>query len=160
MRIGRVKLVEEAIGFIENKNVAIAGAGIRVALDGSGERNGHGAGIAFARRRLIVEGMKRLRGIDDGIGNAHAGTVVLTGAEIGMKSDGGADVINDGGGVGVDGGGGDVFIPEIVGGERKEAAEAGALAGGHLRAAGSLHRTIDLEIERRKKCCRGRDFLR
>ncbi len=40
---------------------------------------------------------------------------VLAGAEVGMEADGGADEIEEGGGIGVDGIGGDVAIPEIVG---------------------------------------------
>ena len=135
LRIGTVELVEEAVGIVENENVTIAGAGIGIALDGSGERNGHGTGVAFAAVGLIVDGNERLRAVYDGVGNADVGAVVLAGAEIGMDADGGADVIDDCGRIGIDRGGGDVCVPEIVRGEWEEIVEAGALADGHLRAA-------------------------
>ncbi len=88
LRIGRVKLVEEAIGFIEDENVAIAGAGIRVAFDRSGQRNGHGAGVGFAAVRGVIDRDERLSGIDHGIRNTDVGAVVFAGAEVGMNSSG------------------------------------------------------------------------
>ena len=138
MRIGAVKLVEEAIGFVENKDVAIAGAGIGVAFDGSSEGNRHGAGVGLAAVGLVVDGDERLSRVDNRVRNAHVGAVVFTLSEIGMDADGGTDVINDCGGIGIDGGGGNILIPEIVRREWNEATQAGALTGGHLRARRSL----------------------
>jgi len=134
LRIGAVELVEETVGFIENENVTIAAAGIRIAFDGRVERDGHGAGVGFAAVGLIVDRDERLRGVDDGVGDAHVGAIIFALAEIRMDPDGRADEIDDVGGVGIHGCAGDVCVPEIVAGERNKAAEAGALTGGHLRA--------------------------
>jgi hypothetical protein len=115
LRVGTVEFVEKAVGVVENEDVAIAGAGIGVALDGSGERNGHGAGVGFATVGGVVDGNERLRAVDDGVGNAQVGTVVFAGTEVGMNADGGADVVDDVGGIGIDGRGRNVFVPEVVG---------------------------------------------
>jgi len=132
LRIGTIELVQKTIGFIENEDVAVAGAGIGIALDGGGKRNGHGARVAFAAVGLIVDGNERLCGIDNGVRNADVGTVVFAGAKIGMDADGRADEIDDGGGIGIDAGRGDVCVPEIVRRKGNEAAEAGALTGEQL----------------------------
>jgi hypothetical protein len=147
LRIGAVELVEETIGTVEDEDVAIAGAGIRVALNGSGERNGHGSGIALGTVGSVVDGNEGLRAVDDGVGDAHGGAVIQTGAEIGMQANGIANEIEEVGGVGIDGRGRDVFVPEIVGREWKEAIEAGALSRGHAGTTGGLLRTIDLQID-------------
>src|SRR5208337_1385286 len=76
-----------------------------------------------------------------------------------MQSDGGTDVADVVGGVGVDGSGGDVFVPEIVAGEGEEAVETGALAHGHLRAVGGLLRAVDGEILRRRGAAAGIGIL-
>jgi len=125
----------KAIGFVEDENVAIAGAGIGVAFDGSGERNGHGAGVGLAAIGLVVDGNERLGGIDNRVGNAHVRAVVFPLAEIGMDADARADVVDNGGGIGIDGSGGNILVPEIVRRKWNEAAETGALARGHLRTA-------------------------
>ena len=112
--VGTVELVEEAVGVIENEDVAIAVAGVGVAFDIRGERDGHGAGIGLGGVGGVVDGDERLSGIDNGVGNADIGAVVEARTEVGMDAGGGADVRDDGGGVGVDGRGGNVFVPEIV----------------------------------------------
>ena len=134
LRIRTVEFVEKTIGAVEDENVAIAGAGIRVTLNGSGERDGHGTEIALGAIGGVVDGNEGLRGVDDGVGDTHRGTVIQTGAEIGMQANGIADEVEDVGRVGIDGRGRDVFVPEIVGRERKEAVEAGALPCGHAGA--------------------------
>jgi len=147
LRIRTVEFVEKTIGAVEDENVAIAGAGIRVTLNGSGERDGHGTEIALGAIGGVVDGNEGLRGVDDGVGDTHRGTVIQTGAEIGMQANGIADEVEDVGRVGIDGRGRDVFVPEIVGRERKEAVEAGALPCGHSGAAGSLRGAVYLEID-------------
>src|SRR5208283_4746683 len=63
--------------------------------------------------------------------------------EIRVEANRGADVANVIRGVGVNGGAGDIFVPEIVAREWQEAVEAAALAHGHLGAVGGLLRAID-----------------
>ena len=126
--------------------MAITVAGIGVTFNGSGERNRHGAGVAFAAVGVVGDGDQGLRRIDDGVGNADVRAVVLAGAEVGVEANGGADVVDDGGGIGIDRRRGNIFVPEIVGGEWKEAVETGTLSDGHLTATGSLRRAIHLEI--------------
>lgn len=146
MRIGTVEFIEEAVGVVEDEDMAIAGARIGIALDGSSERDGHGARVAFTTVGGVGDGNESLGGIDDGVGDAHVGAVVFTGTEIGMEANGGADVVDVVGGVGIDVGGGDVFVPEIVGGEWEKTVEAGALSDGHLRAIGGLLGAVHGEI--------------
>ena len=134
LRIRTVELVKETIGFVENEDVTIAGAGIGVALDGSGKRNGHGAGVGLAPVGLVVNGEERLSRVDNRVGNAHVGAVVFALSEIGMDADGGADVTDDCGRIGINGGGGNIFVPQVVRREWNESTKAGALTGGHLRA--------------------------
>jgi hypothetical protein len=95
--------------------VAIAVAGIRVTLDGICERDGHRAGITFTTVCSETYGNIRLLEACDRIGDANGRPLVLTGAEIRMKSDRRANEINDGAGVGVDHGGGDVLVPRAGG---------------------------------------------
>lgn len=114
--------------------MAIARAGIRVAFDGSSERNGHGACVGFTAVRGVIDGDEWLSGVDYRVGNADVGAVVFAGTEIGMNGGRGPDEIDDRGGIGVDGEIRNVGVPEIVGRKWNEATEAGALTGGHLRA--------------------------
>jgi len=93
--------------------VAIAGAGIRVTLNGSGERDGHGTEIALGAIGGVVDGNEGLRGVDDGVGDTHRGTVIQTGAEIGMQANGIADEVEDVGRVGIDGRGRDVLFQRL-----------------------------------------------
>src|SRR5208337_215520 len=138
LRVGAVEFVEEAVGIVEHEDVAIASARIGVALNGCSERNGHGAGIAFIAVGGVGDGDERLRGIHDGVGDAHVGAVVFAGTEIRVEANRGADVANVIRRVGVNGGAGDIFVPEIVAREWQEAVEAGALAHRHLGAVGGL----------------------
>ena len=94
--------------------MAIAGAGIRVALDGSGEGDGHGTGVALGTISCVVDEDERLGAVNDGVGDAHGGTVIKAGAKIGMKANGGADEVEDVGGVGIDLRSRDVLVPKIV----------------------------------------------
>lgn len=114
LRLGTVKLVKEAVGFVENEDVAVAGAGVGIALDGIAKCDGHGARVAFAAIGLVIDGDEGLGGVDNRVGDAHVGAVVLSLAEIGMQANGRANVIDEGGGVGINGRGRDVLVPEII----------------------------------------------
>ncbi len=159
LRIGTIEFVEEASVVVENEDVAIAVAGIGIAFDGRGERNGHGACVAFAAVSGVIHGNEGLSGVDHGVGNADGRAVVLTGAEIRMKTDGSADEIDDGGRVGIDGRGRNIFVPQAIGWEREEAVEAGGLAGGHGAAGGVLRGTVDGEILRGRGTAAGIGIL-
>jgi len=121
LRIRAVEFVEETSGGVEDEDVAITGTGIGVALDGRGERDGHGTGVALAAVRGVIDGDERLRGIDHRVGDADGGALILPSAEIGVQADGCADEVDYVGGVGINGSGGNVFVPEIVGRKRNEA---------------------------------------
>ena len=125
--VAAVELVEPAIGVVEDEDVAVAAAGIWIALDGRVGGHGHGAGIAFVAVGGEVDGHEAAG--DDDIGNANRAALISAGAEVGMKADAGADEVDVIGRIGIDLRGGDVGVPEIVGGKWEEAVEAGALAG-------------------------------
>ena len=72
-----------------------------------------------------------------------------------MEAGAGADVVDDVGGIGIDGGVRDVLIPGAGGGEGHETAEACADTGLHLAAAGGLLRAADLEIQRVRRAAAG-----
>ena len=159
MRVGTVEFIEKTVGVVENEDVTIAGAGVGVAFDVNGERNRHGAGVGFAAVGGVVDRDERLRGIDDGVGSADVRAVVEAGAEVGMNADARSDVGDDGAGVGINGHGRDVLVPEIVRGERKETIEARARADRHCRTIGSLLRAIHLKIETRGDAAAGIGIL-
>jgi hypothetical protein len=145
--IRTVEFVEEAVSPVEDKDVTIAGTGIGIALNGSSKRDGHGARITFSAVSSVIDGHGRLRAVDDRIGDTHGGIVVKTGAKIGMQSDAGADETKDASGIGIHGGGRNVLVPKIFGGEWNKAVETNALSSGHAGAVGGLCGTVNLEIE-------------
>src|SRR5580704_1274522 len=77
LRIGAEEFVEEASGSVEDEDVAITGSRIGVALDGRGERDGHGPDVALAAVGSVIDGDERLRGIDYRVGNADGGALIL-----------------------------------------------------------------------------------
>ena len=87
LRVGAVEFVEEAVGVVENEDVAIAGTRIGVALDGRSKRNGHRASVGFAAVSGVIDGDERLGAIDNGVRNAHVGAVIFAGPEVGMNAD-------------------------------------------------------------------------
>jgi len=144
-----VEFVEPAIVVVEHQDVTIACAGIGVAFDVGSGGDGHGTGITFVAVGVEDDVHGRLRGVDYGIGDAHVAAVVFAGTKIGMERDGGADEIDIGVGVGIYGGGGDVLVPGVVGGEGAETVEARAWTCAHAAAGAGLRGGIDLEIDAR-----------
>ena len=95
--------------------------------------DGHWTGIAFAAVSPQVDTHQFLIAVDHEKGNAIRGI----GTEIGMHVSAGADVgTDDGSGIGVDGRGGDIGIPEAAAVERQESTEAGVLTQRHLLTGG------------------------
>ena len=146
--IGAVQFVEKAGSSVEHENVAIAVPGIGVAFNRCGERNGHGAGVAFAAIRRERDGNESLRRIYDRIRDTDGGIVILSCTKVGMQADGTAYEIDDGCGVRIDRRGRDVFIPEIVGRKWNETVQAGTLSGRHTATTRSLHRSVHLKRKR------------
>ena len=99
----------------------IAGARIGIAFDGSIGRNRHRPEITLIAVRRVVNIHWRLRGVDDHVRNAHVAAVVFSSAKIRVDADARTDVINDGGGIRIDGGCGYVLVPGVVRGEGKKA---------------------------------------
>ncbi len=126
--IGAVKLIQPAIGIVENQHVAVAAAGIGIALDGSIRRDRHRSGIALIAVGREVDVHRRLRTTHHDIGNSNVRAVVQTGTEVRMQPDRRTNEVDHGRGIGIDGRGRDILVPGIVGGEGKKAIQAGALA--------------------------------
>lgn len=130
-----IEFIEPAIVVVQDEDVAVTGAGIRVALDVGVRRNGHGAGIAFVAVGVKEDVHRGLQSADDRIGNTHVAAMMFARAKIGVERDGRADEADVGIGVGIDGCSGDVLIPGVVGGEGAEAVES--CAGTNCDAAAS-----------------------
>lgn len=111
LRIRIVKLVEKAVRIVEDQNVAVAAARIRVAFDGKGRGDRHGARIAFVTVGREIDGNEGLTSAHDGVGNADGRTRILSRAKIGMNRDAGSDEIDNGSRIRIDRSGRDVLIP-------------------------------------------------
>ena len=141
------KLVEKTIRIVENEDVAVSGAGIRIAFDRRGHGNGHGPGITFTSVSSEVNRYRRLLGADNEIGNANRRSQVLATTEIRVHSRGTADEIDDRCRIGIYGSRRNALVPKAVRGEWNEASEARALAERHGAAVGGLRRAGYLEMD-------------
>src|SRR5690348_13523277 len=113
-------------------------ARIGIAFNRSVARDRHWPRIALRAIGGEIDVRQRLRSAYDNIWDTHARTLVESRAKIGVHSDGRSDEVDDGAGVGVHGGAGNVLLPKIVAGEGNEPVEAGALPRAHGSASALL----------------------
>jgi hypothetical protein len=74
---GVIQFVEKTIRIVENENVAVASAGVRIAFDQRSYGNRHGTGIALAAEGSKIHRHGRLLAGDDEVRNADSGAGVV-----------------------------------------------------------------------------------
>src|ERR1700740_1100981 len=114
--------------------MAVAIAGIGIALDRSIRRNRHRTGIALASKRREVDVHRRLRTAHHNIRDADVRAAELAGAEIRMQANRRTDEGKNGRRIRIYRRGRDVLIPRIAGREGHKAVQASALAEGNAAA--------------------------
>ena len=85
--VAEKEFIEEAVGLVQDENVAIARAHQGISLDDRRRgRNGHRAWVALATILRVGDGYGCLRAIDDRIGDANGGALVKPGAKVRMEA--------------------------------------------------------------------------
>jgi hypothetical protein len=120
-----------------------------IAFNRGVRRDRHGPGIAFTcvGGELDIHERSTAHHL---VGNAHGLSSVESGSEIGMQRRVCTDEVDDGIRIGVNLGVENILVPEVVGGKRNKAVEAGFYAQAHL-AAGTLSKGCVGEQKRGKK---------